>query len=142
MPHLQALISLREVMGKTFQEVTLKARSEKIAELMIVTLLPHLKLYSKPQGKSAVPASEWQGAFHDFLSRAVRHGLALKARMQVAPQEYVMTWHEVGAMYDRVEMENLFERSEGLGEVAIGICILPGWRKDGTLVHKATVTLA
>jgi hypothetical protein len=142
MPHVLALISVREVMSRSFQDDTLKPRAQDIAEDMITSLLPHLMLYTKKHGQRPVANSTWGPAFVDFLSRAIKEALYLKARLQVAPQKYEMMWHQPGAEFNRAEMIELNRREEDFAEAVIGICILPGWRKDGMLIRKATVTLA
>lgn len=142
MPHIQALISLREVMSKTFQESKLKPLSKQVAEDMTVTLLPHLMLYTRQHGRPPVRGSVWQDAYVDLLSRAVKDALLLKARFQVSPHRYEMTWHQAGADFDRAKMEELNRREVDVDGSRIGICILPGWERNGKVLHKAMVTLA
>jgi hypothetical protein len=100
---------------------------------------------TRKPGQVPISISAWKPTLLEYFSHAISMAMVLKARLQVADQEYRMTWYGQGEAFQKRLMHEIFEGGRE-GQDRVAACLLPGWEmsSDGgeyQRIAKAEVLL-
>ena len=143
----QARLRFREVQSHAFQENITMSTAPDAAGKIISALQPQFRIMTD-SNRRRIPTSEWLTEFNEKLTKSIKRAFLLKARLQVAPEQYEMTWYASDSYYERTMMEAKPE-APPQGDYRIAMTLLPGWKLKGPasdetrneVVVKATVRL-
>ena len=120
----QARLRFREVQSHAFQYDVQKSIAPDATAKIVLALQPQLKQMTRAN-EQRIPTNEWLTEFNDKLTGAIKRAFILKARLQVAPGSYTMTWYATDSYFARTMMEAKEAPAEG--EYRIAMTLLPGW---------------
>jgi hypothetical protein len=100
---------------------------------------------TRQPGHSPVSVAVWKPTLLEYFSNAISIAMVLKARLQVADQDYRMTWYAQGETFQKRLMHEIHEGGQNNVD-KVAASLLPGWEmsSDGSefeRVAKAEVLL-
>lgn len=141
MHKLRAFVAYREVTSKDFGDNFVANTANSIAESMSKIMLPHIQLAARgANAGNPIRTSSWLPSLQENLAKALKRALNLKARLQVAPVQYQMTWFQSGSDFDEATMQELNEVGRKDNR-KLAMTLLPGCMCGEEVITKAVVSL-